>query len=65
MMKKFLALVLCLALLGCAAAFAENDATNYSGEVTVPNRFTIRWIAPEDYELKIVDTGDPNIGNAG
>ena len=65
-MKKIIAWLLCLVMaLGCAA-LAETAEIEYSGELTVPERFTIKWVAPEDYELAGIDAGDPEwIGDAG
>ena len=66
MMKKVFAWVLCLAMLLSTAAFAENEAKEYSGELTVPERFAIQWVAPLDYELKILDAGNPEMtGDSG
>ena len=64
-MKKAIMMLLCLALMLCGIAAAEETGIEYSGEVTVLNRFTIKWIAPEDYELDY-DAGDPGwIGDPG
>lgn len=66
-MKKIAAWMLWLALLlGCAAAVAETAPKEYTRELTVPNRFTVKWVAPEDYELTGIQAGDPEwIGDPG
>ena len=66
-MKRIFTWALCLMLaLGCFSVLAEAAPKTYSGELTVPNRFTIKWIAPEDYELSDIDAGDPEwIGDTG
>lgn len=59
-MRKILALVLSLALLlGCAAALAEAAEKEYSGELTIDERFTIKWIAPDGYEMTDLFSGNP------
>ena len=66
-MKKLIAIALSLALLlGCASALAEDAQKEYTGELTVPNRFIIKWINPDGYELTDIDAGNPEwIGDSG
>ena len=66
-MKRLAAWLLCFALLlGAAAAPADAADKAYTGEVTVPGRFTVRWITPEGYTLEGVDAGNAEwIGDPG
>ena len=58
-MKKLTACLLCLALmLGCVSALAETAEKEYTGELTVNDKFTVKWIAPEGYHMPEVDAGD-------
>lgn len=57
-MKKVIATVLTLALLlSCAAALAETPAKEYTGSLTIDEKFTIKWVAPEGYDVEAT-TGD-------
>lgn len=55
-MKKSIAMLMCLALLlGCVAAAAET-APEYTGELTVSDMFTVKWIAPEIYSVSEIQS---------
>ncbi len=60
-MKKIIAIALCLAmLLGCAAAVAE---TAEKQSLTIADKFTVKWLAPEGYEINVYanNEGDGNM----
>ncbi len=49
-MKKLIAMMLCLVVaLSCTAALAETAEKVYTGETTVNNSFTVKWVAPAGY----------------
>ncbi len=66
-MKSFSVWILLLALfMSMCAAQAEPAGKAYTGEVTVPDRFTVKWITPDGYTLEGVDAGNADwIGDPG
>ena len=60
-MKKITALLLCLVLLGCCAAFAEATEKETIGSVSVNGNFTIKCRLPEGYGISITDASDSKI----
>ena len=55
-MKRIIALALCLTMLACAA-LAEGAEKTYTGELTVRDKFTAKWVAPEGYHMVDVQSG--------
>ena len=58
-MKKLIAMMLALVLaLSCCAAVAESAEKEFTGELTVNGKFTVKWVAPEGYYADQVQAGD-------
>ena len=59
MMKKAIAIMLCLALLlGCAAAVAETAEKTYLGTVKMRGAFTLQCALPEGYVIDEIESSD-------
>lgn len=60
-MKKILAMILCLALLGSCAAFAETAEKESIGTVNVNGAFNIKCKLAEDYTIAILQSDNSHI----
>ena len=60
-MKKIIAMLLCLTLLGCCAAFAENPEKESIGMLGVRNAFNIRCKLPDGYQLSVTESDSLHI----
>ena len=60
-MKKIIALLLCLALLGSCAALAETTEKENLGTVNVKGAFRIQCTLPEGYSITGMESGDTMI----
>ncbi len=64
-MKKIIATILSLALLlSCAAVLAETGEKAYTGSLTIDERFTIKWVAPEGYDVEVYSDENPGFMTA-
>lgn len=60
-MKKIVAMLLCLVLLGCCTAYAETAEKELLGAVNVNGAFNIKCKMPEGYKLSILESSSDYI----